>query len=67
MRTERAGDGERIREALFSSVEDLIADIAVIFHWPPSVMYDMEPRELMAWRQQAAIRSGNHEDEAHGS
>ncbi|QEM94185.1 GpE family phage tail protein [Kosakonia radicincitans] len=56
-----------MREALFSSVEDLIADIAVIFHWPPSVMYDMEPRELMAWRQQAAIRSGNHEDEADGS
>ncbi|WP_236946394.1 GpE family phage tail protein [Kosakonia radicincitans] len=27
----------------------------------------MEPRELMAWRQQAAIRSGNHEDETDGS
>ncbi|WP_264373518.1 GpE family phage tail protein [Kosakonia oryzae] len=27
----------------------------------------MEPRELMAWRQKAAIRSGNHEDEADGS
>ncbi|AYO37719.1 MULTISPECIES: GpE family phage tail protein [Serratia] len=45
------------------SVEELIADIAVVFHWPPSEMYGMELRELMAWRQRAAIRSGNHDDE----
>ncbi|WP_369816561.1 GpE family phage tail protein, partial [Klebsiella grimontii] len=42
VRTERGGDGERIREAVFSDVDDLIADIAVIFHWPPSEMYGME-------------------------
>ncbi|AUV02256.1 GpE family phage tail protein [Citrobacter freundii] len=35
----------------------------MIFHWPPSVMYDMELHELMAWRTQAAIRSGNHDEE----
>ena len=63
VRTELGGDGERIREAVFSDVDDLIADIAVIFHWPPSEMYGMELRELMAWREKAAIRSGNHEQE----
>ncbi|CAE1144946.1 protein of unknown function [Serratia sp. Tan611] len=31
-------------------------------------MYGMELRELMDWRQRAAIRSGNHDDEdEHGS
>ncbi|HGV3489574.1 TPA: GpE family phage tail protein [Klebsiella quasipneumoniae subsp. quasipneumoniae] len=63
VRTERGGDGERIREAVFSDVDDLIADVAVVFHWPPSEMYGMELRELMAWREKAAIRSGNHEQE----
>lgn len=48
VRTERGGDGERIREAVFSDVDDLIADVAVVFHWPPSEMYGMELRELMA-------------------
>nr|DAL29283.1 MAG TPA_asm: hypothetical protein [Caudoviricetes sp.] len=28
-------------------------------------MYGMELRELMAWRERAAIRSGNHEQEDH--
>ncbi|MFO5934950.1 GpE family phage tail protein, partial [Klebsiella pneumoniae] len=36
VRTERGGDGERIREAVFSDVDDLIADVAVVFHWPPA-------------------------------
>ncbi|WP_411841590.1 GpE family phage tail protein [Serratia plymuthica] len=63
VRTERSGDGEQVRQPLFTSVDDLIADIAVVFHWPPSEMYGMELRELMAWRQRAAIRSGNHDDE----
>ncbi|HCB0075978.1 GpE family phage tail protein [Klebsiella variicola] len=52
-----------MREAVFSDVDDLIADIAAIFHWPPSEMYGMELRELMAWREKAAIRSGNNEQE----
>ncbi|MEJ4043901.1 GpE family phage tail protein [Erwinia sp. SLM-02] len=41
----------------------MIADIAVIFHWPPSAMYGMELRELMTWRERAAIRSGNNEED----
>ncbi|EPN9819894.1 GpE family phage tail protein [Klebsiella pneumoniae] len=44
-------------------MDDLIADIAVIFHWPPSEMYGMELRELIAWRERAAIRIGNHDKE----
>ncbi|HHT5345122.1 GpE family phage tail protein [Raoultella planticola] len=63
VRTERGGDGEQIREAVISGVDDLIADIAVVFHWPPSEMYGMELRELIAWRERAAIRSGNHDQE----
>ncbi|PRD14834.1 GpE family phage tail protein [Pantoea coffeiphila] len=60
---EHGGSGERVREARFSDVDDLIADVAVIFHWPPSAMYGMELRELMAWRDKAAIRSGNNEED----
>lgn len=52
-----------MREAVFSDVDDLIADIAVIFHWPPSEMHRMELRELMAWRERAAVRSGNQDKE----
>ncbi|PWC09674.1 GpE family phage tail protein [Brenneria roseae subsp. americana] len=39
-------------------MEDLIADIATIFHWPLSEMYGMELCELIAWRERAAVRSG---------
>ncbi|MBL1887332.1 GpE family phage tail protein, partial [Klebsiella pneumoniae] len=28
------------------SVDDLMADIAVIFHWPPSELYPMSLTEL---------------------
>ncbi|MHA6633414.1 GpE family phage tail protein [Citrobacter farmeri] len=44
-------------------MDDLIADIAVIFHWPPSEMHRMELRELMAWRERAAVRSSNQDKE----
>lgn len=30
-----------------------MADIAFIFHWPPSVMWEMELSELMHWRERA--------------
>ncbi|CAG75504.1 putative phage tail protein E' [Pectobacterium atrosepticum SCRI1043] len=44
-------------------MEDLIADIATIFHWPLSEMYGMELNELIAWRERAAIRSGANQDD----
>ncbi|NUT17449.1 MAG: GpE family phage tail protein [Cupriavidus sp.] len=39
-------------------VEDAIADVAVIFHWPPAHLYAMEVAELMEWRARARERSG---------
>ncbi|WP_078690075.1 GpE family phage tail protein [Bartonella schoenbuchensis] len=33
-----------------------MADIAVVFHWPPSEMMEMEPQELWFWRNEAAER-----------
>ena len=33
-----------------------MADVAVIFHWPPAEMDRMSLFELMGWRHQAARR-----------
>jgi len=33
-----------------------MADLAVVFHWPPSAMAAMDLVELMAWRAQAERR-----------
>ncbi|MDR7872378.1 GpE family phage tail protein [Yersinia mollaretii] len=40
-----------------------MADIAAIFHWPPSELWAMSLTELVRWRHQAMRRSGavNHE------
>jgi len=35
-----------------------MADIAVIFHWPPSEMDGWTLDELMHWRERARVRSG---------
>ncbi|XXN62770.1 GpE family phage tail protein [Enterobacter ludwigii] len=35
-----------------------MADVATIFHWPPSEMYAMPLAELLEWRHKALIRSG---------
>ena len=35
-----------------------MADVAVIFHWPPSEMYTMTLTELLVWRHKAMQRSG---------
>lgn len=34
-----------------------MAEIAVIFHWSPDVMFAMSPAELADWREQARVRS----------
>ncbi|MFE8048650.1 MULTISPECIES: GpE family phage tail protein [Brenneria] len=36
-----------------------MADIAVIFHWPPSELYPMSLTELILWRDKALKRSGH--------
>ncbi len=38
-----------------------MADIAAVFHWPPSEMNPMELAELAAWRERAARRNGDAE------
>jgi len=35
-----------------------MADIAVVFHWPPSAMDELSVLDLMEWRERARIRSG---------
>ncbi|MEN9195960.1 GpE family phage tail protein [Xanthomonas perforans] len=35
-----------------------MADIAAIFHWPPSEMDGWSLYELTAWRERARLRSG---------
>ncbi|BFO08391.1 hypothetical protein GGER_09010 [Serratia rubidaea] len=45
------------------TVDDLMADIAVIFHWPPSEMNGMGLGELIDRRQRALQRSGVENDE----
>lgn len=38
-----------------------MADIAVIFHWPPDVLDRMSVTELAQWRERARVRSGADE------
>ncbi|KFF70327.1 MULTISPECIES: GpE family phage tail protein [Pectobacterium] len=40
-----------------------MADIAVIFHWPPSELYPMTLTELILWRDKALKRSGHNNNE----
>ncbi|MEI7187347.1 GpE family phage tail protein [Dickeya dianthicola] len=45
----------------FDQIDDLVADIAVVFNWPPSELFSMDLGEVIAWRARAAIRSGASE------
>ncbi|UBM12562.1 GpE family phage tail protein [Cupriavidus metallidurans] len=38
-----------------------MADVAVIFHWPPEHLFGMGLAELMDWRERARVRSGAEE------
>nr|WP_222115823.1 GpE family phage tail protein [Chromobacterium vaccinii] len=40
-----------------------MADIATIFHWPPSAYDAMSLTELADWREAARLRSGNADNE----
>lgn len=33
-----------------------MADIAVVFHWPPAAMHPMDLQELAEWRERARVR-----------
>ncbi|EFN3931850.1 GpE family phage tail protein [Escherichia coli] len=47
----------------FEHIEDFVADIALIFNWSPAEIFLMDPGEVVAWRERAALRSGNAEHE----
>lgn len=36
-----------------------MADVASVFHWPPSEMDGMSVSDLMVWRGKAEKRAGN--------
>jgi hypothetical protein len=38
-------------------VEDAMADIASVFHWPPDAMDAMSIEELAMWREKARERA----------
>lgn len=40
------------------TIDDLVADIATIFHWSPSITDVMPLTEVLAWRYKAIQRSG---------
>jgi GpE protein len=37
-------------------VEDAMADMAAVFHWPLSEMSGMSLAELLSWRERARLR-----------
>ncbi|WP_420912603.1 GpE family phage tail protein [Chromobacterium sphagni] len=45
-----------------ASVDDAIADIATVFHWPPAAYDAMPLAELASWRERARLRSGNADE-----
>lgn len=34
-----------------------MADIATVFHWAPSEMWNMEVEELLDWHERARVRN----------
>ncbi|WP_322740050.1 GpE family phage tail protein [Acinetobacter bohemicus] len=40
-----------------SSVDDVIANLAVVFHWAPKDCESWEIEELMQWNERARVRS----------
>ena len=40
-----------------------MADIALIFHWQPSAMDELNLSELMEWRAHARVRNGTNNSE----
>ena len=53
--------GRIITEIPTTDIDDLIADIAVVFHWPPSAYDEMTISELIKWHGLAAARTGQDE------
>ncbi len=37
----------------------LLADLAIVFHWPPSELWELPLDELKHWHQHVKARTGN--------
>lgn len=48
-------------KAASDRIEEPMADVAVIFHWPPSEMAAFSLSELMQWRERAIARVPKNE------
>ncbi|NYZ64443.1 GpE family phage tail protein [Endozoicomonas sp. SM1973] len=35
----------------------VLADLAVVFHWPPSELWELELSDLMIWHEKAKERT----------
>nr|WP_308808371.1 GpE family phage tail protein [Providencia sp. PROV011] len=42
-------------------IDDIIADIAMVFHWSPASFSEMTISELIKWHRLAAARIGQNE------
>ena len=38
----------------------MMADLAMVFHWPPGEMREMELSELVEWHERAGKRASSH-------
>jgi hypothetical protein len=47
-------------------VDDAMADIACLFHWPLADLAELSLNELLHWREQARLRSGNDKSATRG-
>jgi len=43
-----------------------MADVAMVFHWPPSDLEQMEVEDLMTWREKARQRHEQQTQERAG-
>ncbi|WP_338050590.1 GpE family phage tail protein [Providencia vermicola] len=49
----------RVIECPNIETDELIADIAIVFHWAPSEYDAMTVGEILLWHKRAAARTGN--------
>ncbi|EPC7545006.1 GpE family phage tail protein [Morganella morganii] len=54
--------GRLIAEIPAIDIDDLIADIAMVFHWPPVSFDTMSVSELLKWHRLAAARIGQNDE-----
>ncbi|WP_413449799.1 GpE family phage tail protein [Erwinia sp. LJJL01] len=61
MGVERDSSGRSLIRCPAVDTDELIADIAVIFHWQPSTYDTMPVEEFLTWHKRALARNGQEE------